>query len=453
MSSGDVDASRESRRAREEFSALFVLAGPLILTNVGNMAVSLVDVAVVGRLGEVAIAAAGLGNAIFFTTSLFGVGLLLGLDPLLAQAIGAGESKRAAHGFIAGLILALAVAVPLGAIILSAAEWSDHLGIAADAARETRAYLHARIFSLPPFLLLMSARSYLQAGGRTRSLVHGVIAANLVNFPIAWTLTHGLPSLGVEGHGLYGAGLATGIATSVQLVVAAWPLFSEPILRDPEVRRVDRQLLLRTIVLGTPLGFQIVLEVGSFAVVTVLIGQESTRDLSGHQIALSIVSATFQIVLGLSAATSVRVGTAIGRGDREGARRSGLVGIVSGAAFMLATTALILAAPEALARTLTDDPDVIQASLAFLFVAACFQLGDGVQTVAQGALRGAGDTRSALFANLLGHWALGLPLGYWLLGKMGPPGLWWGLSVGLFTVAVLMTTRFVLLTRRDIARV
>ncbi len=453
MSPSDVEPSRERARVRDELAALFALASPLILTNVGNMAIGLVDVAVLGRLGEVAIAAAGLGNAIFFTTTLFGVGLLLGLDPLLAQAIGAGESKRAARAFVAGIALALLVAIPLGAILLFAAASSDHFGVDPDTARSAREYLHARVFSLVPFLLLMGTRSYLQARGRTRSLVQGVVAANVVNLPIAWALAHGVPSLGLEGLGVFGAGVASAIATTVQLVVAARPLAWDEELLDREARRFDRALFARAIVLGAPLGVQIVLEAGSFAVVTFLVGHAGTRALSGHQIALAVVSATFQVVLGLAAATSVRVGTAIGRGDREAARRGGLVGIASGAAFMLATTIVILLVPRALARLLTNDVDVIEASLPFLFVAACFQLGDGIQTVGQGALRGAGDTRSALVVNLFGHWVLGLPLGLFLRARLGPLGLWWGLSIGLFTVAVLMTSRFVLLTRRPIARV
>ena len=200
---------------------------------------------------------------------------------------------------------------------------------------------------------------------------------------------------------------------------------------------------------------QIVAEAGSFALVTFLVGTFGTRPLSGHQIALTVVSCTFQMALGIGAATSVRVGTEIGRGDAQATRRAGLVGIAAGTSIMIGGALLLFAIPRALARTLTDDPHVIEASLPFLFVAACFQLADGAQTVAQGALRGAGDTRFPLFVNLLGHWAIGLPLGLALAYALdlGPETLWWGLSAGLFVVAVLATGRFVVVTRGRVSRV
>ncbi|MBX7193806.1 MAG: MATE family efflux transporter [Sandaracinaceae bacterium] len=447
---GEADVAT---RVRGELSALGRLASPLILTNLGNMALALVDVAVVGRLGETAIAAAGLGNAIFFTTTLFGLGVLFGLDPLLAQAIGAKEPRRAARALVAGTYAALMVSVPLSLIILALSHAVPHLGAPAEAIESTRDYLHARVVSLAPFLLLMTARAYLQAVGKTSSLVLGVVIANVVNLPVAWILTIGVPSWGIEGHGVLGAGLASAIATTVQLLVSAWPLLRDEELRVEGARAFDAVLVKRVLELGSPIGFQIVLEAGSFAVVTFVVGGFGTRPLSGHQIALSVVSCTFQVALGISAATSVRVGTAIGRGDVRATRLSGLVGIASGTTFMIASAIVLFAIPRELARALTDDAHVIEASLPFMFVAACFQLGDGAQTVAQGALRGAGDTRFPLFVNLVGHWLIGLPLGFVLLAGLGPEAMWWGLSAGLFTVATLATARFVVLTKKAIARV
>jgi MATE family multidrug resistance protein len=439
----------------EELRALAGLSFPLVLTNLGNMALALVDVAVVGRLGETAIAAAGLGNAIFFTTTLFGLGLLFGLDPLLGQAIGAGERPRAARILVAGVQLALAVSVPLAVVVLLLGDNVAALGAPAEAVAPTRAYLCARLLSLAPFLALMALRSYLQATGRTRSLVEGVVVANLVNLPTAWALTLGVPSLGLEGSGVFGAGLASAIATVVQLAVSARPLASDAHLRKPGALAPDAAALRRAVVLGAPIGLQVVAEAGSFALVTFLVGGFGTRPLSGHQIALSVVSCTFQVALGVGAATSVRVGVAVGRGDARATRRAGLVGIATGTSLMLGGALLLLAAPRALARALTDDVHVIEAALPFLFVAACFQLADGAQTVAQGALRGAGDTRFPLLVNLIGHWAIGLPLGLWLArgAGLGPEALWWGLSAGLFAVAVLATARFVVLTRGRVARV
>ena len=439
---------------RLELRALLVLATPLVLTNLGNMALALVDVAVVGRLGETAIASAGLGNAIFFAATLFGLGVLFGLDPLLGQAAGAKEHDRVWQCFVGGALLALLLAIPLTGLILVAAHFLPAMGAPTETIELTRGYLYARLPSLAPFLLLIALRAFLQARGVTNSLMTGVVVANIVNVPLAWVLALGWPAIGFEGLGVVGAGLATFFATMVQLIVSAWPLFrlrgtaslALPILVDA---------MKRTLMLGLPIGLQITFEAGSFTLVTFLIGGFGTRSLSAHQIALSIVNCTFQVALGVGAATSVRVGMEVGRGEAIATRRAGLVGIALGMLVMTLGSLGLLLFPASLARVLTDEVEVIQAALPFMFVAACFQLADGAQTVAQGALRGAGDTRLPLFLNLFGHWVLGMPLGLFLAYtlELGPVGLWWGLSLGLLTVAVLATARFFLITRGRVERV
>jgi MATE family multidrug resistance protein len=450
------DVTRPSRSMRAELPLLLALAMPLVLTNAGNMLLGLVDVAVVGRLGESAIAGAGLGNAIFFTTALFGLGTLFGLDPLLAQAIGAGEPKRARAVLTQGMWLALFVTLPLGLIIAGVALALPWLGQEPDVAASARTYVLARIPGLLPFLALTAVRAYLQAIGRSRSLVLGVIVANVVNLPVAAALSFGWSAIGLPALGVLGAGLAAGIATLVQLVVSMAPL---PILdRErglvPHSRAIDRVLLASAWRLGAPIGAQIVLEAGSFSIVAFLVGHFGRLPLGAHQIALSCVGCTFQIALGVAAATSVRVGSAVGRGDERAARIAGLTGIATGAAGMLLGAILFGSMPRVVGRVLTDRLEIVEAAVPFLLVAACFQLSDGVQTVAQGALRGAGDTRFPLLLNGLGHYVIGLPIGLALAYgfSLGAVGLWWGLSAGLTAVAIAMTLRFVRISSRPIAR-
>lgn len=439
-----------------EARALAVAASPLVLTNLGNMLLGMVDVAVVGRLGQSALAGAGLGNAIFFNVALFGLGVLFGLDPLVAQALGAGERPKAARVFSSGVALALGLSVPLAIVILLLGHSVDQLGAPSDAVAPAREYVMARVFSLPPFLLLMTVRAYLQAHGRTRSLVVGVVAANVVNLPVAIVLTLGAPAVGVPGYGVVGAGLAATVATLVQLAVSAAPvraLFREDAGSDGRARPVA-ELARGVLRLGLPIGGQIALEAGSFSIAAFLVGRFGSAALAAHQIVLSYVSATFQIALGVGAATSVRVGRAVGAGDRAHARRAGLVGIAAGAGVMVLGAITFLWVPGALARTMTDVEGVVTTAISFFLVAACFQLSDGVQTVAQGALRGAGDTRGPFLINLAGHYGLGLPLGIalaWSAG-LGAVGLWWGLSLGLTAVAALLTVRFLVLSSRPIAR-
>ena len=451
-----TDVQPPARSMKGELPHLLALAAPLVLTNAGNMLLGLVDVAVVGRLGEAAIAGAGLGNAIFFTMGLFGLGTLFGLDPLLSQAIGAGDPSRARAILTQGLWLALLLSLPLAVLIALIAWALPWLGQDPAVVSAAQSYVLARVPSLLPFLALTAVRAYLQAIGKSRSLVWGVNAANMVNVPVAILLSFGWQAIGLPPLGVSGAGLAAAIATTVQLGISMAPM---PVLdrergHHGSSRGIDRVLLASAWRLGAPIGAQIVLEAGSFSIVAFLIGHFGRLPLGAHQIALSCVSCTFQIALGVAAATSVRVGSAVGHGDREGARIAGTTGILVGASGMLFGALLFGSIPRLVARALTDRPELIEASIPFLLVAACFQLSDGVQTVAQGALRGAGDTRLPLFLNVLGHYVIGLPIGVWLAYRMGlgAVGLWWGLSAGLTAVGIAMTLRFLRVSSRAIAR-
>lgn len=439
-----------------------MLTAPLALTNLGTLLLGLVDTAVVGRLGETALAAVGLGSSVFFTVSVVGWGWMLALDPLIAQAIGAREGGRAQHVFFQGLWVALFGAVPVSVAIFGAGALLETMGIEPAIAEQTRGYLHARLPAVLPWLALAASRAFLQAHTVTRPLVVGVVVANVVNFPLTWLLVFGdagllelgLPGLGVAQLGTAGAGLASAVSTLVQLAIAlaavraAWDRGSE------QSRRPEPTIIRDVLRLGTPIGLTLLAEVGSFALVSVLMGNLGQRALASHNVAISLVSSTFQIALALGAAASVRVGHAIGRADAEGTRRAGLTAIASGGLGMLLSAGAFVAIPRPLARILTDEPGVIEAAVPLLAVAAAFQLSDGVQAVAAGVLRGAGDTQVPLYANLAGHYAIGIPIGAslaWGAG-WGAVGLWWGLSAGLTAVAILLTARFWLLSRRAIRR-
>lgn len=450
-------ATSMRRALSDELVELSRLASPLVLTNLGAMTLALVDTAIVGRLGSAELAAAGLGNAIFFLVAVFGLGLMFGLDPVIAQAVGAGELRKARRILWQGVWLGTIASVPLAIVVLVIREQVHHLSATPEVLELTRTYLISRLPSLLPFFVLAASRAYLQAHHQTRSLLAAVVVANVVNVPVALGLTFGVEALGVPALGIAGAGLATVVATVVQLAVAAWPIASlEVPAGEDALRAPDLALLGPALRVGGAIAVQFVVEAGSFSVVTMLMPRFGTEATGGHQVALSLVSTTFQIALGVGAATSVRVGHAIGRGDAPATRRAGLVGIAAGGATMALSGVAFLVAPEPLAALFTVEPSVVAAAVPLLFVAACFQLSDGVQTIAQGALRGAGDTFWPLVINLSGHYAIGLPLGIalaWGVFDLGALGLWWGLSAGLTVVAVAMTLRFVRLSRRTIERV
>jgi len=265
----------------------------------------------------------------------------------------------------------------------------------------------------------------------------------------------GLPALGIPGFGAVGSALSSSVACALMagVLFLAISRFEAP--ADPERRRFDRGLAGTIARLGLPFGLQILAEVGVFTVVAILTGRLGAATASGHQVAITLASFSFTITIGIASATSVRVGHAIGRGDTPAARRAGFAGLLSSAGVMSTSLVAFFVAPVLLARILTDQPDVIAAALPLIRIAAFFQLSDGTQSTAAGALRGAGDARFPLWANIAGHYLVGLPiallLGFGLGG--GAAGLWWGLSAGLTAVGLALLARFARLTSRTIERV
>ncbi|MCA9607372.1 MAG: MATE family efflux transporter [Myxococcales bacterium] len=440
-----------SNPVRAELSALVRLAAPLLLTGLGYMLLGVVDTAIVGRLGEGPLGAVGLGNNVFFTVSVLGWGWMLALDPLIAQAAGAGEAEKARALLWQGVWVAVLGTLPLSAMVAALVLEIDRFGVPAETVRDFAPYLGARAWGLFPFMVLAAFRSFLQGHEITRPLMISVVVANVINAPLSWVLVFG--GGGLDGMGAEGAGWASTVATVVQAMVLGaavrlrWG--AHPGLRPPEWATVKKILRL-----GTPIGLQLVAEVGSFAIVGVLMSRLGTRALGAHQVALMLISVTFQIALALGASTATRVGHAIGRGSAEDTRRSGLTGIAAGGAAMLFGAFFFRFTPEPLSRILTDDPHVVAAAAPLLAVAAAFQISDGVQAVAAGALRGAGDTRWSLVSNVVGHYLVGVPLGAFLAFGLGwrAVGLWWGLSAGLTAVALALTVRFWVLSRRRVAR-
>jgi len=447
-----------------ELRELMRLALPIAGASFGNILLSVADTIIVGRSGETALAAVGLGSAVFFAITVLGFGAMLGLDPLIAQAVGAGEGRRARTLMWQGVWNACFSTVPLVLLVILAIALLGYAGQDPDTLPPTRAFLWGRLPSILPFLVFAVLRSYLQAVGVTRAMVVAVVLANLVNAPLcallvfgdAALLRIGLPALGVPALGLVGAGLASTFATVVQLVVLVLALRRVPTPPgEGSVRRLDFAVARHALYLGAPVGLQMLAEVGIFATASVLMGQLGKTNLAAHQVALQLASTTFMVPLGIGAAASVRVGQAIGRGDVAGTRRAGLVAIGAGACFMALCALLFVVAGEPLTRIFTLDERVVRAAVPLVAIAAFFQLSDGVQAVASGALRGAGDTRWPLLSNLAGHYAIGLPTSIALSFGLGwgAQGLWWGLSAGLTGVALALLLRFVLLTRRAVARV
>jgi MATE family multidrug resistance protein len=424
----------------QELSAQIKLAIPLAAQQLGFQLMGTVDAALLGRYSDTALAAAGVGNNLLFAITSLGWGIVMGLDTVLPQAVGAGRRDDARRLLGAGLRLALLVGMMCTLLVLATPALLARVGVPPEVASDVRVYIDLRAIGITPFLLSIAFRSYLAAHNITRPLVVAITLGNVANALLDLALIYGLGAL--PAMGVAGAALAT---VSVQLAMVAIYVAGARAIdggapRSPSTRG-DLAAIVRY---GLPVGGHLFAEIGIFAVATVLAAHMGKVPVAAHAIALNLASFTFSVAVGVGAATSVRVGHAIGAGDRALARRRGMLGLAIGVVVMSCCAAVFLAVPRALAGVFTDQGAVIAATIPLLQIAALFQLSDGAQAIAAGALRGIGDNRATFIGNVIGHYGIGLAISL-ALGfgaDLGAPGLWWGLSVGLTVTATYLVARF-----------
>lgn len=431
------------------------IAAPIVLVSVGIQAMGVVDGLMVGQLGGYAIASVALGNFYFFNVSIFGMGLLYAIDPVVAQAAGAGDEVGVARGVQRGLLLAIASSIVIMLALLPGEAVLGALGQPADVIVPTAQYTRRRLLAAVPFLVFSVFRQALQAMGPVRPVVLAVLAANVVNVIANYALIHG--RLGAPALGVVGAGWATVLAQwtmALLLLRFAWPLL-RPTLRPWHRESFAWVPLRRMIGIGAPIGTQWFFEGFAFGITTLFMGWMGTASLAGHEIALNMASLTFMVPLGFSGAAAAVVGRAIGRGDLATAKRDAAAAIVCAVLFMSVSAAVFLTVPEFLATRYTREAATVAVAVSLIPIAGVFQVFDGTQAVTSGVLRGTGDTRIPAILHMVAFWGIGVPLGA-ALGFLTPlreRGLWWGLTAGLAAAAVLQTWRVRVRLRTNVARV
>jgi multidrug resistance protein, MATE family len=437
---------------KAELRAMVVLAVPVVLSELGWMAQGVVDTIMVGKLGPAAIGAVALGNAVFYTPSLFGIGLLLGLDTLVSQSYGRKDYDGCHRWLAQGIYLALLITPPIMICVWLASYGYARFGVATAVAGPAATYLRMLNWGTLPLLIYGASRRYLQGVGQVQVVTVTFVGANLLNWLGNWMLIYG--KLGAPKMGVDGSALSTVIARlfmGLALLGFAWryerkrghPLFRH--WSGP-----SRVMLKQLVRLGAPAAGQIIAEVGAWNLATLAAGWLTPVALATHQIALNYAALTYMVPLGISAAAAVSVGHAVGAGELARARRAGWLALALGTGFMLLAAVVFLVAPRPLIALYTTDAQVMAVGPALLLLAAAFQIFDGIQTVSTGALRGLGETRAPMIANLIGYWFVGLPLGIALcfVLKWGIYGLWIGLTLALVIIATTLLRRW----WRDAAR-
>jgi MATE family multidrug resistance protein len=429
---------------RRQLRPTLRLALPLILAEIGWMSMMIVDTMMVGRLpnSAEAIGAVSISSSLFIVFAFFGEGLLVGLDTLVSQSFGAGRREDCHTSLINGVYLSFAIAPFLAIPVWLLPNYFERFGVTPPVRALAAPYMRTLSAGLLPLLLYFAVRRTLQGMNMVRPITFALVTANLVNLLGNYLLIYG--KFGLHAYGVTGSGIATCISRAyLAFVLVAYLLWYDArhkteLLKTPV--QPDLVRIRELVTLGLPAAIQVTAEVAVFALVATLIARLGAVAQAGHQIALNTVAFTYMVPLGLSSATAVRVGQAIGRKSPAEARNAGNTAIVLGASFMGAMSVVLLVFPRYIARIYTNDEVVIRSAINLLAAGAAFQLFDGIQTVATGALRGTGDTRTPMLCHFSAYWLLGLPLGAWLCFRRhwGALGLWVGLSFSLILIGILL---------------
>jgi len=432
------------------------LALPIALTQLGQIAMMTTDLALIGRLGDAAVAAAALAHTVLFSVFVIGMGIVSAVTPLAAQYFGARQPRMVRRALRVGLWASVILGVPL----TFAQFWGGELLVALGQSRENadlaQRYLFGMAWCLVPAWFFIALRNFMGAVSRPKPGLWITLAAIPANAALAYGLIYG--AFGLPALDLLGAGLATAIVNIGMCLVAIWVCYARRPFRKYRVLgrwwRGDWQLMRQLIVVGAPISGSSLLEYGVFAAAAQLMGWIGTVALAAHQIALQIAAIMFMVPFGISMAATVRVGHAVGRGDAAATRRAGFAAIVLGMVFMAAMTLLVALTrhiiPLAFLGRGAPDPQTVALAASLLVLGASFFLADGVQVVAAGSLRGLNDTRVPLLFAAISFWLVGFS-GCWLFGftlGLGAYGIWIGLSLGIVCYAVLLIARFQRLTAR-----
>jgi MATE family multidrug resistance protein len=449
--------SQQTRSARNlvEAAGILRLAGPLVVNNLALAGMGFADTVMAGRLGTVDLAAVAVGNSAWMVVFLAGLGTLMAVSPVVAHAYGAGRWEDAGLALRQALWLSQALAVTAFLLLLGAGPLLGAIGVAPEVVPLTSGYLFAISFGLPGVFGFLAMRFMTEGIGWTRPIMYAAAVGLVVNVFGNWVLMYG--NLGFPRLGAAGCGMASAIAM--------WSMFATMLIylrRSPRYARFalwarfegPRWPVLREILgLGLPIAASVEAEVGLFAGVAVIMATLGATQVAAHQIAINYATLMFMVPLAFHSATTIRVGQALGRGESRRARRAGWTGIGLCGLFMLASAVVLLLFRDRIAAFYTSDPELLPLAAALLTMAMVFQLSDGLQVGAAGALRGFKDTRIPMLMNVGSYWLLAFPLA-WYAGvhaRLGPVAVWAALILGLTVTALLLNARFLYLSNRRVA--
>lgn len=434
-----------------EFGAMASLAWPLVLAQLAQAAFFTTDVVLMGWRGPQSLAGMTLGMALLSPLIVGGFGVVTATAPMVSQAIGARELKSVRRTVRQGLWVSILLSAAIIPILIAAEHIFPLVNQPVEIAGLASIYLDFAAWSVPPALAFLVLRIFISAKGNTSAVLAIVSVCVIINGLLAYALIFG--AAGFPELGIIGAGIATSVANWLMLGLGiAYAALHRKYRRHFVFLRFfkpDWPRFAEILRIGAPIGLTQVAEVGLFGFAVFMMGWIGPNAVAAHAIAIQCASLAFMVPLGLSQATTIRVGLAQGRRDRDGVGRAGWSALVMTLLFMSTTFVLFVFAPRTLAGLFIDasrpeNAEVVTLACAYLLVAGLFQLFDGTQVAMASALRGLSDTRVPMLVAMLGYWVVGLSVAYLLGFTFGwaGTGVWTGLAAGLAFVAVVLLIRW-----------
>jgi MATE family multidrug resistance protein len=442
-----TDRTQSGAGRLTESRALIRLAGPLIVNNLSIAGMQFADAVMAGRLGARELAAVAVGGSVWFLGFTMCLGLMMAISPIAARHFGAGNPALIGRYTRQGLWLSVGLGLTFILVMHSIAEpLLTRVGIAEQFRDLTVGYAKAIVFGAPAICAFLAFRFTTEGIGETRPIMYTSLFALVANVFFNWVFMFG--HLGAPAMGAVGCGVASAITMWLIMLILGVYLYVHPRYKSLEIfARVApvRLPVLREIVsLGMPISVTITAEAGLFSAVSILVGTRGPEITAAHQIALNFAATMFMVPLALSSATTVRVGQALGAGRQTAARYAGFTGIIVSGIFMSCSAVILLVFRDAVVGLYTSDVSVQAIAISMLLMAAVFQVADGVQVGAAGALRGFKDTRVPMAVNTFAYWVLAFPLSYMAaVTFQSPPSyIWGGFVIGLTVAAILLTLRY-----------
>ena len=427
-----------------EIQRTLQLAIPVVVGMVASFSMNFVDTLMAGRLPQKEIALAGIatGGAIWSAVLMFVLGVLMALQPVVAQLDGSGNRPEGGAAVRQGMWIALGLSVPFALVLLSGGNALQFMAVDAEIIPTAVKYMDALSWGAPAICLLLMLRFFSEGSGYTRPTMYMGLLGVALNVPLNYVLMFG--KLGLPELGAQGCGVATSIVIWVQLGMMFCYVRWHGHFKDFELFRhwdwPQWVPILKLLRIGLPIGTGIFVEGSLFIGAALLIARLGALPASAHLIAINFSALMFMVPLGIASAVTTRVGNAMGREEPEAARYAGLIGMFIILFTQTLSASAMLLIPEFIVRIYTNDAAITTIAVGLLFYSAIFQYADGIQICAAGALRGLKDTLVPMFINILSFFLIGLSVGYYLTFNrgMGPAGMWIGMIVGLSVGAVLL---------------